>query len=300
MIRESVGDAIVETIDVTSGQVTVAGAQVTIDPAADLGSLTGYYVTIAATAFTDTAGNAFAGIANSSTWNFTTADTVAPTVSTFAPANGDIDVAPDSNLVVTFDEDVAVGTGDIVIRESVGDAIVETIDVTSGQVTVAGAQVTIDPAADLGSLTGYYVTIAATAFTDTAGNAFAGIANSSTWNFTTADTVAPTVSTFAPANGDIDVAPDSNLVVTFDEDVAVGTGDIVIRESVGDAIVETIDVTSGQVTVAGAQVTIDPAADLGSLTGYYVTIAATAFTDTAGNAFAGIANSSTWNFTTIT
>ncbi len=78
-----------ESFDVaTSARVTLgAGAAVTIDPTSDLGSGSGYHVEIAATAITDTSGNPFAGISDASSWNFTTADTAAPTVVALSPAD---------------------------------------------------------------------------------------------------------------------------------------------------------------------------------------------------------------------
>ncbi len=56
----------------------------------------------------------------------------------------------EANLVMTFDEPVAAGAGNIKIRETVGDALFESIDITSGQVTVVGDTVTVDPNGTLG------------------------------------------------------------------------------------------------------------------------------------------------------
>jgi hypothetical protein len=79
---------VVETIAVTAANVTVSGSQVTIDPAANLGPGTDYYVEIANGAIKDIAGNNYAGITGNSTWNFKTvapADTTPPTASSFSP-----------------------------------------------------------------------------------------------------------------------------------------------------------------------------------------------------------------------
>ena len=287
-----------ETIDVTSGLVTVSGATVTIDPAGTLASSTGYYVEIAAGTVKDLSNNNFAGIAGNSTWNFTTADVAAPTVTSLNPADDATGVAVGANLVVTFSENVQKGTGNILIRRSADNTVFETIDVTSGLVTVSGATVTIDPAGTLASSTGYYVEIAAGAVKDLSNNNFAGIAGNTAWNFTTADVAAPTVTALNPADDATGVAVGANLVVTFSETVQKGTGNILIRRSADNAVFETIDVTSGLVTVSGATVTIDPAGTLASSTGYYVELAAGAVKDLSNNNFAGIAGNSTWNFTT--
>ena len=290
------GDSLFEAIDVTSGQVTVSGANVTINPTNTLTDLTGYYVQIDATAIDDTAGNSFAGIGDTTTWSFTTADTTGPTISSTVPADDATGIDPTANLSVTFNENVAKGTGNISIYDS-SDSLSEAIDVTSGQVTVSGANVTINPTNTLTDLTGYYVQIDATAIDDTAGNSFAGIGDTTTWSFTTADTTGPTISSTVPTDNATGVDPTANLSVIFDENVAKGTGNISIYDS-GDSLFEAIDVTSGQVTVSGTTVTINPTNTLADLTGYYVQIDATAIDDTSGNSFAGISDTTTWSFTT--
>ena len=225
-------------------------------------------------------------------------DTTPPSIDTLNPADNATGVTTSQNLEVTFDEDVTKGTGNITIRESVGDAIVEVIPVTSIDVTIAVAMVTINPATTLSTSTGYYVQIDAGAIEDFEGNEFAGIADNSTWNFTTAgapDTTPPTVATLSPADDATDVEEDANLVITFDEDVQANAGNIVIYEA-GGSVVETIPVTSGNVTFNGTQVTIDPTNDLADDTAFYVQIANDAIRDLAGNAYAGISNTTTWNF----
>ena len=226
------------------------------------------------------------------------ADNEPPTADAFAPADEATDVAVGANLTVTFNETIQAGTGNITIKNAADDSVVETIDVANA--TVAGTTLTLDPTADLAAATGYYVEIAAGAVTDLAGNDFAGIADATTWNFTTAaapDTEAPTVATFAPADDGADVAVGANLVVTFSEAVQAGTGNIIIKNAADGTAVETIDVANA--TINGTTLTINPTADLAAGTAYYVEIAAGAVTDLAGNDFAGIADATTWNFTTV-
>ena len=65
---------------------------------------------------------------------------------------------------MNFSEVVDVESGNIVIYKSSDDSVVETIDVTSNQVTGSGtSQITIDPSVTLDSSTEYYVKIDATA-----------------------------------------------------------------------------------------------------------------------------------------
>jgi hypothetical protein len=163
-----------------------------------------------------------------------------PTVSSFSPADNAIGVAVDANLVMTFNENMAKGTGNIVIKKSSDDSVVETIDVTSGLVTISANTVTINPAGDLASSAGYYVQIASGALTDTASptpNAYPGISDNTTWNFTTAqaDTTPPVV-TIDQAVGQADPTKDSpiNFTVVFSESVSdFVTGDVTLSGTAG-------------------------------------------------------------------
>ena len=153
---------------------------------------------------------------------------------------------------------------------------------------------TINPSSDLAEQTEYYVQIAATAFDDSSSNSYAGISDTTTLSFTTADETNPSLSSSSPADNATAVATTSNIVLNFSEAVDVETGNIVIYKSSDDSVVETIDVTSGQVTGTGStQITINPSSDLAEQTEYYVQIAATAFDDSSSNSYAGISDTTT-------
>jgi endonuclease I len=114
-------------------------------------------------------------------------DTTAPAVAFFTPADGSGGLPISSNLRINFNEIVQKGTaGTITIFRSSDNSVFEAIPVTSMQVTVNLGTVTIDPAASLESAGSYYVQITAGAIEDTSGNDFAGIADTTTWNFSTA------------------------------------------------------------------------------------------------------------------
>ena len=111
---------------------------------------------------------------------------------------------------------------------------------------------------------------------------------------------APTLSSSSPADGATGVAVDANIVLTFSEAVDVESGNIVIKKSSDDSTVETIDVTGSLVTGTGTtEITINPSTTLDGETGYYITIAATAFDDVDSASYAGITDSTTLNFTTV-
>lgn len=299
-IYKSSDDSTVEEIDVTSGQVAGTGTNtITINPSSDLGSETSYYIQIDATAFDNSGGDSFAGISGTTTWNFTTADAIAPSINSLSPADGATGVAVDANLVITFSEAVDVESGNIVIYKASDDSAVATIDVTGGQVAGTGTDtITINPTSDLAANTSYYVQVAATAFDDAAGNSFAGIADSTTWNFATVDTTAPTISSLSPTHEATGVSAGTSLVATFSEAVDAETGNIYLRKVSYGVLVETIDVTGGQVSGSGTSViTITPSIVLEPGVAYYVEMDASAFDDAAGNSFAGMSDSMTWSFT---
>ncbi|MCF3568599.1 Ig-like domain-containing protein [Planktothrix agardhii 1807] len=246
--------------------------------------------------------NTSPGYAFQGTGTVISADSTAPTASSFSPVDNATGVAVGANLVVNFSEAIKKGSGNLVIKKLSDNSVVETIAVTNSNVTVSGSQLTINPTNDLAQGTDYYVEIANAAIKDIAGNNYAGITGNSTWNFKTvapADTTAPTASSFTPVDNATGVAVAANLVVNFSEAIKKGTGNIVIKKLSDNSVVETMPATAANVTVSGSQLTINPTADLGQGTDYYVEIVNGAIKDIAGNNYAGITGNSTWNFKTV-
>ncbi|MGE0089234.1 MAG: Ig-like domain-containing protein [Bacteroidales bacterium] len=290
-IRTVSPDGLFESISVAS---LTGGTTITINPVGTFGSSVEYYVTIPSTAFVDPAGNKFAGILNNTDWTFTTADSNKPIISNLSPADGAVGVSVTTNLVITFSENIFKGTtGNITIKKS-DNTLIETIAVTSTQVSISNAVVTIDLTSDLSGQTGYFVLIDATCFKDDGGNYFVGIVSPDYWNFTTEDIAAPVVSVLNPLNGAVDVNVNSNLVITFNENVAKGTGNITIMNAETSLPYDVIDVAS--VSVTGSVVTINPSIDFESETNYYVLIDNNAIKDLAGNYYAGISANNIWAF----
>ena len=147
-----------------------------------------------ANAIQDSSGNDVVDLASTSVTNNSTVAGTAPTISSLSPADDATAVATTSNIVLNFSEAVDVETGNIVIYKASDDSVVETIDVTSSQVTGTGStQITINPSSDLAESTSYYVQIAATVFDDSSSNSYAGISDKTSLSFTTADETAPTI-----------------------------------------------------------------------------------------------------------
>ena len=301
-IKQTGTDSVVESIDVSSSLVTLSAASATITPSVTLESATEYYVLIAAGAFTETGAALlpFGGITDTTSWSFKTVGTP-PIVSTLSPADNATLVADTANPVVTFDQPVIRGTGNIEIRKTSDGSVLDTLDVTSSQVTLSGASATLHPIANLPLGTECYVAIPAGAFKATAGSTpeFAGITDPTAWSFTTLAT--PNTLTLNPADNATGVPPYANLVLTFDEPIQKGTGNIVIKKTSDNSLVETIDVTSGLVTISGTTATINPAGSLPLGAECYVQIPAGAFTATLGSlpAFPGITDTTSWSFTAV-
>ena len=117
--------------------------------------------------------------------------------------------------------------------------------------------------------------------------------------FELVDSVNPTLSSSVPTDDATDVAVDTNIVLNFSEAVDASSGDIVIKKTSDDSVIEAIDVTGGLVSGSGtAQITVNPTTDLEAGVEYYVVIDATAFDDSAGNSYAGITSTTALSFTT--
>ncbi|MGW8184634.1 MAG: Ig-like domain-containing protein [Candidatus Moraniibacteriota bacterium] len=300
-IKKKSDDSIIESIDVEDSNITGWGTDtLTIDPTNDLPANTEIYINIDPTALVDSLGNFFFGISDNSTWTFTTGAGAGPQIILPFPTDNATNISPDSNLTINFDRVVEVGTGNIDIINATDDSIIETIDITSPNVTGWGTDtLTIDPTNNLPANTPIYINIDSTAVVDTLGNFFFGINDSTTWTFTTGSTVGPQIITPMPDNNATNIDPTADLTINFDRPVEVGTGNIEIINATDDSIIETIDITSANVTGWSTDtLTINPTNNLPSNTPIYINIDPTAIVDTLGNYFFGITDNATWTFTT--
>ncbi len=108
----------------------------------------------------------------------------------------------------------------------------------------------------------------------------------------------PSIVSTSPADDAIDVAVDGNLVITFDKPLTAVTGKNIYIYNNG-TLENTIDVTDSQINVSNEVVTINPTNDLQGGVDYYIIIENGAFVDNSSQAFTGIINPATWNFTTL-
>ena len=111
------------------------------------------------------------------------------------------------------------------------------------------------------------------------------------------DMTSPTIVTRNPTVNASGVVGTTALVATFDESILSGTGNITIK-NLSTSTETVIPLGDPQVSVAGPVLTIHPTAELTALTNYAIWIDTGAIKDLANNPFAGIADDTTWNFTT--
>ncbi len=107
------------------------------------------------------------------------------------------------------------------------------------------------------------------------------------------------VQSFLPVDGADNVAVDTHLVLTFDGNVQLGTGNFVIVRGADNSIFARFPVTSSAVTASGQQVLLDLPGDLVNSTEYYVQIDPEGVIDMFGNSVSGINGPFSWRFTTM-
>jgi methionine-rich copper-binding protein CopC len=234
---------------------TISGNTVTLTLASALGTTGDIYIAYDGTVLEDALGNKADKIAST---KVTSTDTTPPTLTSSNPADDATDFAANANLTLTFNEAVKLGIGTITLvntKDATDNRVINVQDVT--QVSVSGKTVTINPTADLKENASYAVNISPTAILDSAGNAFAGISDNTTLNFTTKAATSSTPGQTFTLTTSID-----NIVGTAGDDTIIGgSGSAGSASTLGSA-----DVINGaggtdtlKLTVEGnAPVTVTP------------------------------------------
>ncbi len=268
-------------------------------PSSPLSSSTVYTATLT-TNIRDLSGNTLAGnsatplVANNAVWTFTTGaapDITPPVVTLKVPAPGAVNVAPNANVLVTFNEDMdplTITSNTILLQGPGATPITGTITYAVGAKTA-----TFNPTSPATLPTGnLYTVIVTTGAKDLAGNA---LANNSSWTFSTSatpDTTPPTVTLVVPAAGATNVAFNAKVTATFSEDMDPAT----ITETTFTLKGPGATVIPGIVTYAvGARTaTFTPILPLAANTLFTATVT-TGETDLASNS---LASNKVWTFTT--
>jgi hypothetical protein len=171
------------------------------------------------------------------------------------PGNNEVDVPVDTDIVLTFDEDVEAGTGLIGIFQA-GGVLHEAINVNDADFD--GNIVTFELETELTGGTNYYVNIAEGAIEDLAGNAYEGIeiGDTTTFNFTTKAAPGPEENVVEMENGGIYTATDG-VVDVFRYDVDSSTGRVVGLDGEGEITGFNVDEDRFEFVDAGDQLTTE-------------------------------------------
>lgn len=297
-------------IDVTdTNQITFTSGKgspyITINPQADLIPNTTYSLQIDPGTITDLAGNPFAGIIDENKLNFTTVLSP-PQLMNSNPWDDATQFKIDSNIELYFDEAVMAGSGDIIISNGIDTRSIPINDTNQVSFSKDGSTITINPTADLIPNTTYNIQIASGVVTDLAGNPYLGINDSRTLNFTTVPSNPLLIGSY-PRDDSVDPFPvdpfpsDSDIVLYFDEGVKAGSGNITITNESDptDSRVISINDTTQVLFDGFGSAIINPTDNLVPNAAYSVQIDPNAIIDLAGNAYAGISDNTSLNFTTI-
>ncbi|MDD5215659.1 MAG: Ig-like domain-containing protein [Methylococcales bacterium] len=295
----------VREIDITDKtQVKISNKVLTINPKSNLVANSRYSVAIDETAITDLAGNPYAGIDSPDVLYFDTkpqaVDKTSPNPISSTPKAGAKDVDVGQNIVLTFNEIVKAGTGNIVISNEKGSLRIPVSDKT--QVSVNGQEVVINPSKDLEAASVYTLTMDIGAIKDTSNNNAYDLKKLFPFSFTTSatptviDTTPPALVSLLPKDESHDVAQNADFIFKFNEPVIVGKGFITISDGAKD--VRKIDIKDKQITIDNDQLMINPTLNLKADTSYFIKIDKGAIKDLAGNDFAGILDTKTFNFKT--
>jgi hypothetical protein len=244
---------------------------VTINPTSNLPSLTVIYVNIInVEAISDDDDLVPAP------FTFTVGDFTAP-VSAFNPTNGSVGVAINSNIVISFDEDVFQADGSPIDAAAIEAGIVELKVTNDAGVAVPFTatfngtnQITINPNSDLTNNTTYYVEL--NPVEDINGNE----TTQSTITFSTPDTIAPTVS-FNITDGATGVLETTQIIITFNESVRKLDDGVITAGDLNTLVELKLTDNAGAVvpftaTINGPKtiITVTPSGNLAGNTLYYV------------------------------
>ncbi len=218
-------------------------------------------------------------------------------LATTVPSDNAIQIAVNTGITLEWAGSLTAGDGNIILKKSADDSTVESF-ASSGiflltNMMTGNVSAILSLSSNLDEDTEYYILIDSAAF-----NEFDGISSKTTLNFKTVDNNNPSLTSSSPSDDASDVTVSSDIVLTFNEAVDAESGNIdIVNTSTGETI--EIDVTGALLSGSGTtEITINPSSDLEHDTSYHVKIDSSAFDDAAGNSYAGVSSTTTFNFST--
>ena len=110
------------------------------------------------------------------------------------------------------------------------------------------------------------------------------------------DTTPPTAVSFSPVQAGTGVAVGSDIAITFSEEIARGSGHVLLKDGNGAVIADFDAATSTNLTLTGNQLSIHFNSPLAFGSNYSISIPSGGIKDLAGYSYAGI---SSYNFSTV-
>ncbi|WP_338552162.1 Ig-like domain-containing protein [Paenibacillus sp. KS-LC4] len=299
------------TISITNDRIYNAFVQINSGhafafyPSFSLEQDTDYYVLVTSGAFVDLSNNPFAGLLDSTLWNFTTLDEK-PYLIDYTPARV-AGVPLDTDFTFYFSEPVQLNNGSIFLHRSDDASIAQQFVISNGviqgaSVSFSGNAMTLDPDLDLEDSTSYYIDISSGAVIDLKGNPFSGFYRYF-WSFTAEDFTPPTLTSVRPMSANVSLQ--GLLSLSFTEPTQLGHGEIQFFKQGVSTSVHTISIRNGKIynasftKTSSQDFTLYPSFKLEQDTDYYVLVTSGAFVDSSNNPFAGLLDSTVWNFTTV-
>jgi N-acetylneuraminic acid mutarotase len=256
----------------------------TFSPTSALKGLTSYYIVLS-DGITDNTGNKL----TATSFNFTTVDSTqpdatAPTASILSPSNNASNVTASPSIQIKFSEAVNnVNTSTVTLHEgSATGNIIATGNLSLG----SDNTYTFSPTSTLNGETSYYIVLS-DGITDNAGNKL----TTTSFNFTTGETTAPTVNILSPSDNASNVTTSPSIQIKFSEAVNnVNTSTVTLHEGSTTGTV----ISTGNLTLESDNTyTFSPTGLLNEETSYYIVLS-DGITDNAGNKL----NAISFNFTT--
>lgn len=218
-------------------------------------------------------------------------------LATTVPSDNAIQIAVNTGITLEWAGSITADDGNIILKKSADDSTVESF-ASSGiflltNMMTGNVSAILSLSSNLDEDTEYYILIDSAAF-----NEFDGISSKTTLNFKTVDNNNPSLTSSSPSDDASNVTVSSDIVLTFNEAVDAESGNIdIVNTSTGETI--EIDVTGALLSGSGTtEITINPSSDLKHDTSYHVKIDSSAFDDAAGNSYAGVSSTTTFNFST--
>ena len=222
-----------------------------------------------------------------------------PSATSFSPTDGSTDQSPNTNISITFDQQIYAGVGSIFFRNSSGIGTeIASIGIASTAISISNQTLTINTTVALGDTvsalpydTDVYVVLPSASIENALGSSISTISN---YNFA----VEPyDISSISPGSGTTSIDVDTNITLTFPEPPVRGTGTVLLRrDSTSGTILESLDAgSSGQISVSGNDWILNPTSNLPGNTSIHPVIPYSGINNYVGLNTAG---AGTYSFTT--